>query len=146
MHAWGRATLYASPMIWNPTFKDVRCAALVALLPFALALPQLLGLVVADPIFYTGNINRVFEPGILRGMVALDPNVGFQTQALGYRAAVDWLHGVVPWWNYYSGVGLPLAAEYQPAAFFPLTLLMLFPRGVVWEQTILEAVAGLGTY
>ena len=132
--------------LWQPAREDLRPAMLIALLPFLIALPQLAGWILSDPIYYTAYANRVYDRGLLRGMVAVDPNVGFQTQALGYRAAVEWLQGRVPWWNSYTGVGLPLAAEYQPAAFFPLTLLMLLPRGIVWEQAILEALAGLGTY
>ena len=75
-----------------------------------------------------------------------DPNNGFTTQALGYRAALDWLNGTVPWWNYFSGVGLPLAAEYQPAVFFPATLMLLLPNGMLLQHILLQILAGLGTY
>lgn len=52
----------------------------------------------------------------------------------------------MPWWNPYSGVGLPLAGEYQPAAFFPLTFLLLLPRGPLLEHLLLQMLAGWGTY
>ena len=39
--------------------------------------------------------------GIFPGMPNIDPNTGFATQALGVRAALDWLQGAVPWWNPY---------------------------------------------
>ena len=70
----------------------------------------------------------------------------FPTQALGYRAAIDWTTGKIPWWNPYSGVGLPLAAEYQPCVFLPLTLLLLLPKGILWEHLLLQMLAGWGTY
>ena len=131
---------------WQPGREDLRPALLIALLPLAVALPQLVGITAADPVFYTAYMNVEFDRGILHGVPIIDPNNGFQTEALGYRAAEDWVHGRVPWWNPYSGVGLPLAAEYQPGAFFPLTFLMLLPRGILLQQSILCALAGLGTY
>jgi hypothetical protein len=67
-------------------------------------------------------------------------------QALGRLAAMEWLHGSVPWWNPYSGVGMPLAAEFHPSAFFPATFLLLLPNGVVWRRLLLQLLAGFGTY
>jgi hypothetical protein len=63
-------------------------------------------------------------PGRLLGQPTIDPNVGFISQAVGHRAALDLLSGQLPWWNPYEGTGAPLAGGMQPAAFFPLTLLM----------------------
>ena len=105
----------------------------------------MIGLYDANPVLYTGAIAEHLVQGA-RGFPYADPNNGFTTQALGYRAALDWLHGIVPWWNYYSGVGLPLAAEYQPAAFFPGTLVLLLPNGMLLQHVLLQVVAGLGTY
>jgi hypothetical protein len=119
---------------------------LIALVPIVLALPQLTPWLKADPLFYTANI--VLDKGSVtqRGVPYLDPNNGFQTQALGYRAASDWLDGEVPWWNPFTGLGMPLAAEYQPGAFFPLTFLLLLPRGTVFLQAALQMLAGLGMF
>ena len=114
---------------WCPRREDAWPAALIVGLPLLVALPQLGGLVLADPIHYTPAVSAAYQPGFLRGSPYIDPNSGFTTQALGVRAALEWLQGNVPWWNSYSGVGLPLAAEYQPAAFFPLTFLLLLPLG-----------------
>jgi hypothetical protein len=130
---------------WRPDRPDVRAMLLVALVPLLLALPQLLWLS-ADPVYYTSGITVEHDAAIQRGVPYADPNNGFQTQALGYRAVRDWLSGEVPWWNPYSGVGMPLAAEYQPSAFFPLTFLLLLPRGMVLLQMALQILAGLGTY
>lgn len=119
---------------------------LVALVPAILAVPQLTPWLQADPLYYTASVAMDRAPFIQHGVPYMDPNNGFQTQALGYRAALDWLRGEVPWWNPYSGIGMPLAAEYQPAAFFPLTFLILLPRGMVLLQMVLQILAGLGTF
>lgn len=131
---------------WRPGRDDRAPLALILLLPLAVAAPQLLGLLLADPALYVGSIATGMQPGVIPGVAFIDPNNGFTTQALGYRAALEWLQGTVPWWNYYSGVGLPLAAEYQPAAFFPLTFLLLLPKGMVLQQLALQMLTGVGTY
>jgi hypothetical protein len=132
--------------LWRCSREDFAPLLLIVLLPLVVAAPQLVGILHADPILYVGSIAQGIKPGFVAGVPFIDPNNGFQTQALGYRAAMDWLHGTVPWWNPYSGVGLPLAAEYQPAAFFPLTFLILLPHGMVWLQLSLQILSGLGTY
>ena len=132
--------------VWQPGREDRAALLLVALLPIVAALPQLTGLFITDPLVYRASIASGVLPGWLPGQPTSDPNDGFQTQALGVRAALDWLEGTVPWWNPYSGVGLPLAAEYQPAAFFPLTFLLLLPKGMLLQQLALQVLAGIGTY
>jgi len=119
---------------------------LVALIPVLLALPQLTPWLKADPMYYASSMVIDRDAPLQRGVPYIDPNSGYQTQALGYRAARDWLSGEVPWWNPYSGIGMPLAAEYQPSAFLPLTFLLLLPRGMVLLQMALQILAGLGTY
>ncbi|MBC8022865.1 MAG: hypothetical protein H7Y14_07080 [Burkholderiales bacterium] len=119
---------------------------LIALIPILLAIPQLTPWLKANPAYQVANMTLDAGGIIQRGSPYADPNNGFQTQALGYRAAQDWLEGTVPWWNPYTGIGMPLAAEYQASAFFPLTLLLVLPRGMVLLQMALEIVAGLGTY
>jgi hypothetical protein len=88
---------------------------LLLLLPFALQAPfWLLGLS-TNPIWFYSNI--VSGTQNILGSPFLDPNVGATSQALGHLAAWDWLHGVIPWWNPYTGIGVPLAGELQPGAF-----------------------------
>jgi hypothetical protein len=137
----------------NPTtqqhserLRESAAVLLVMLLPLLLALPQFTGLLRPDPLLVNADIATGVEKGVLAGQPFIDPNAGFQTQALGFRSAVDWLEGKVPWWNPFSGIGLPLAAEYQPASFFPLTLFMLLPSGTVWLDVVLQSACGLGTY
>nr|WP_148039478.1 YfhO family protein [Acidithiobacillus sulfuriphilus] len=84
---------------------------------------------------------------MLPGLPYIDPNVGFTSQALGHLAAEDWLHGAIPWWNPYSGIGLPLAGEMQPNAFFlPFVFLLLLHNGVLWLKIAMQIMAGLATF
>lgn len=76
----------------------------------------------------------------------IDPNVGYITQSLGHVAAMDMLHGHFPWWNYFEGLGQPLAGEMQSAALFPLTVLFALPSGLLWFHASLEVIAGVSTY
>ncbi|SIQ28667.1 glycosyltransferase family protein [Acidiphilium rubrum] len=76
-----------------------------------------------------------------------DPNVGWTNQALGHLAAQDWLHFIIPWWNPYSGIGLPLAGEMQPAALFlPFVLLLSFQSGIICLEISLQIFAGIATF
>ncbi len=110
------------------------------LLPWALRLHL-------DPIWFFSALTSGLHGGLLPGRPYLDPNVGFTTEALGTLAARDWVHGVVPWWNPYTGIGMPLAGEMQPGAFFlPFNLLLLLPGGVVWLTLAMQFVSGVTGY
>jgi hypothetical protein len=76
----------------------------------------------------------------------IDPNVGYITQPLGHLAAEDLLHGHLPYWNFFEGLGSPLLGEMQSAALFPLTLLFALPSGLLWFHMTLELIAGVSTY
>ncbi len=52
------------------------------------------------------------------------------------------LHGHLPWWNSFEGLGQPLVGEMQSAALFPLTLLFALPSGLFWFHISLEYIAG----
>lgn len=105
-----------------------------------------LGVFDPNPINVTSGLASVVRGGILPGSFTIDPNNGFTSQALGHLAALDLLHGHLPWWNPYEGVGAPLAGEMQAAALFPPTLLVAFSGGQLPFHMLLEAVAGLATY
>ena len=98
-----------------------------------------------NPIWWTANISTKICH-ITCGRPMIDPNVGFITQPLGHLSAMDILHGHLPWWNYYEGLGQPLAGEMQAASLFPLTLLFAFPAGLLWFHICLEVIAGFSTY
>jgi hypothetical protein len=118
---------------------------LLILLPVLIHLPALLGYWNPDPSLFVGGLGDQFK---FNGSYPwIDPNVGFQAQALGKLSADQWLKGQVPWWNSYTGVGLPLAAEAQPGSLFlPFVLLYHFREGGLWVEVILQIIAGLSTY
>jgi hypothetical protein len=103
------------------------------------------GLEIDDPITWTAGISH-FLCHVTCGRPAIDPNVGFITQAIGHRAALDLVHGHLPWWNYFEGLGTPLLGEGQAAALFPLVLWFALPSGLLWFHISLEVIAGLCTY
>ncbi|MBU6515655.1 MAG: hypothetical protein KGQ78_07165 [Acidobacteria bacterium] len=80
------------------------------------------------------------------GLPSVDPNVGFITQPQGHLAAVTLLHGHLPWWNYFEGMGQPLAGEMQSAALLPLVMLFVFPAGLLLFHLALQVIAGFSTY
>jgi hypothetical protein len=103
------------------------------------------GLANNDPVAWTAGISHSLCH-VTCGRPMIDPNVGFITQPLGHQAAIDLLHGHLPWWNYYQGLGQPLVGEMQSAALFPLTLLFALSSGLVWFHITLEVIAGVSTY
>lgn len=110
--------------------------------------PGLLGWIDSDPLPLLSALRQGGAAGLWPGYPGwVDPNVAFTTQTLGHLAASSWLAGQVPWWNPYSGIGVPLAAEMQPAALFlPFVLLLRMANGLLWLRAAMCAVAGLGTY
>lgn len=126
--------------------NDVAALAVIGLVPLFVALPQLLGFFHANPMLYDGSLGINLVSAWVPGSPYIDPNVGFTAQALGELAVNLWRQGTIPWWNSYSGVGLPLAAEYQSAVFSPLTLILLFPNGIVWLHLALQVLMGWGFY
>jgi hypothetical protein len=118
---------------------------LLLLFPFALQAPFFLLGLSTDPIWFYSNI--MTGTHIVPGSPFLDPNAGYTSQTLGHLAGWDWLHGVIPWWNPYTGIGVPLAGELQPGAFFlPFNLLLLLKEGMLWQRIVMQIIAGLGTY
>jgi len=117
---------------------------LLAVLPFLAHAPLLLLGLSADPMLFHAELTPTAVHGPLPGLPGWnDPNSGFTVQALGGLAAQEWLHGRVPWWNPYSGVGLPLAGEMQPAVFFlPFALLLALSNGVLLLKIALQVMTG----
>jgi hypothetical protein len=138
--------LIAASILRRPRPEDFKALVVLVLLPVFVALPELLGVLKADPVIYVGALGLNVHSQVLPGFPYIDPSSGITTQALGRLADISWLHGVVPWWNDYDGVGMPLAGEYQPAAFSPLTLLLLLPKGMVWRHLAMQIIAGSGCY
>ncbi|HQT85131.1 MAG: hypothetical protein B7Z58_06585 [Acidiphilium sp. 37-64-53] len=120
---------------------------LLVLLPLIGHLPSVILGLSSNPIWTQSGAVLGVGPQLLAGWSFGDPNVGWTNQALGHLVAHDWLHGRIPWWNPYSGIGLPLAGEMQPAAFFlPFVLLLAFQGGMFWLEASLQVFAGVVTY
>jgi hypothetical protein len=75
------------------------CPAVVVGAILVANLPALVGLVDPNPLGPDGGL-AIHEVGrLIPGNWYVDPDVGWTAQALGHRAALDWLHGQVPWWR-----------------------------------------------
>ncbi|MHB8190325.1 MAG: hypothetical protein ACYDHP_07910 [Ferrimicrobium sp.] len=96
--------------------------------------------------FLYGNIGVSSSPGLLPGQPILDPNAGFTTYSLGVEGVGRLLHGVIPWWNPYEGIGTPLIGEMQSAVLLPSTALYLLPYGFLLSHIVLEIASGIGMF
>lgn len=124
----------------------VGAVLVLVLLPALIAAFAAFGPFVTDATLVFGGLSFNVRPGLLPGSGTIDPNMGYTSYALGVRAALDVVSGVLPLWNHYEGLGAPLLGEMQSAALFPPTLLLLLPHGQMIEQALLQAVAGIGTF
>jgi hypothetical protein len=120
--------------------------AIVGLTVLAVNMPTLLHVVTSNPVQLYADLQTGASHQALPGYPFIDPNAGYITWSMGHLAATDWLHGHVPWWNPYEGLGSPLAGEMQSAAFFPPVLLLQDALGFVVFHILLELVAGFATY
>ncbi len=124
---------------WLPPLVVVGCVLLGNI-------SYLSGYSVADPLGPRGHLATHLTQGVFAGDRAIDPNDGFLTQAEGRQVAHQLLHGQLPYWDPYSGVGEPLLASPQSAPLFPPTLLQSLPHGLLLEMLLLELVAALATF
>jgi hypothetical protein len=127
------------------SFREWLALLALLLLPLIIQLPAILGYWNPDPSLFVGAFGDSIK--MSGGYPWIDPNTGFQAQALGKLSADQWLMGRVPWWNTFNGVGLPLAAEAQPGSLFlPFVLLYHFRDGGFWVELLLQIIAGYCTY
>ena len=116
----------------------------LVILPLAYVVIILAGPWISSPLgIYGGAISQP-SGAILPGYATIDPNIGVTSYALGRLAAHELLHGHLPVWNYFEGLGLPLVGEAQSAALLPFTLLLRLPGGQVIEHALFQIIAGLG--
>jgi len=114
-------------------------------IPFAVRFQMFLGLRQQIPLAQFARINLGGSSG--PGRATLESNMGFTSQALGTRAAIDWFRGNVPLWNYYEGTGVPLAGEMQSAALFlPFILCLKSLYGQIYFHISLQILAGVCTF
>src|SRR4051794_10576785 len=106
--------------------RRVEITGILLLVPLLANLFPLLTVWSADPRYFISGLSVGRPNSLLPGLPGwIDPHAGLTMQSLGGLAAANWLSGIIPWWNPYSGLGLPLAAEMQPGAFFlPFVLLL----------------------
>ncbi|TWE07284.1 membrane protein YfhO [Rudaeicoccus suwonensis] len=129
-------------LIRSHSFRSFACVTVVVLLANAVFL---LGIRSNDALLYFSGLGSPGK-GFSAGAHTLDGNQGWTAQALGHYAAQTWLHGHVPLWTNFEGLGQPLAGEMQSAAFFlPFVLVQALPNGLFLMQVLLELVAGFGT-
>ncbi|HQT86658.1 MAG: hypothetical protein B7Z58_16925 [Acidiphilium sp. 37-64-53] len=119
-------------------------------LPCLANLLLILGIMHADPaLFYRGlTLGLHTGPFPAPGSPTwADPTIGLITQAQGMLSAKDWLAGIIPWWNPYTGVGMPLAAEMQTLSFFlPFVLLLRLTHGWLILRLVLQSLSGAALY
>lgn len=116
----------------------------IVLLPLIYVLALFLGPWVSSPVaIYAGVVSQP-SGALLPGYATIDPNIGQTSFALGKLAAHELLHGRLPVWNHFEGLGQPLVGEAQSAALFPGTLLLQLPGGQTVEHAVLQVVGGLG--
>jgi hypothetical protein len=99
-----------------------------------------------NPIIQRSALNINPLQRLLYGQNTIDPNDGFNKQALGIQSIDQILHGHLPLWNHFEGIGMPLLGEMQSAALFPFTLLLKLPAGFLVYTIVLEIIAGIGMY
>ena len=128
--------------VWSDRPLACSCGAVVLVVLLANLL-YLTGTFDPNPLGQYSNLALRTSRGILTGTNNIDPNQGFVSQALGHLAAKDWLHGHIPWWNPYEGLGMPLAGEMQSAAMFPLVILDVFSQGQILFRIVLEVGTGI---
>ncbi len=115
--------------------------------PLLLKFPLWSGCLISDPFSIYGRVAAGVDGAILPGSPTIDPNIAFTSDALGRRAAQDWLAGIIPWWNPFEGTGTPLVAEMQGAALFlPFVLLFALPKGQLLFHLSLQIIAGIGSW
>jgi hypothetical protein len=131
----------------SPRITRAWALVLLAAIPVLGSWPEASGWLIADPVYTTSRLGTDFVAAPLPGRVSQDPNDGTTTEALGRLAASEWLHGRVPWWNPYDGVGLPLAAEgANQALFLPFVLLFALRNGSLWLLLVLQEITAFATY
>lgn len=122
---------------------------LLALLPLLASALVICGIVDANPELLMSGLATSAGGAFINGGGTdwFDPTIGVLTQPFGALSAQDWLHFVVPWWNPYTALGMPLAAEMQSLSFFlPFVFLLLSPHGWIALKLLLQMASGMAFY
>ena len=130
------------------SWRDTAAPLLIVLAVLLAHAIELSGWLSSNPIYLISGLGLRSAPGPLAGVPGwVEFYAGATTQAMGRLDAYDWVRGMVPWWNPYVGVGMPLAAEMQSSSLFlPFVLLHVFFDGVMSLKIAMQLIAGLATY
>ncbi len=115
-------------------------------LPLSIALFAIAGPFLTDGLYLYSGLAFDLRPGFPPSYPTIDPNAARESFALGARATFELMHGQMPLWNHYEGLGTPLLGAMQSAALFPFTWLLALPHGQVLEHAALQFIAGLGAF
>jgi hypothetical protein len=126
--------------------QELFCSLLIVIAIILANAAYVVGIKDSNPLLTRSDLATGRVENVNSGSNTIDPNDGYTSQALGHAAAIQWIHGQVPYWNYFEGVGAPLAGEMQSAAFFPPVILLYFANGLLYMHLILEAIAGIATF
>ena len=119
----------------------------LVLVPCILQSPALFGWLSCNPIYSTSGLGTSGPSLLTHGTCWVDGNTGGTVQSLSGLSAQELLSGHLPWWNHFSGAGLPLASEMQSASFFlPFIFLLNFFDGFLYLNIILRVLTGLFTF
>ena len=118
----------------------------VIIIPLVEHAPEVLGWLSCNPVYSTSGLRDFPFGSLLGGICFIDGNAGVTVQSLGGLSAQQWLSGTLPWWNHFSGAGLPLASEMQSSSFFmPMLLLLHFFNGMLYLKISLQILSGVFT-
>jgi hypothetical protein len=127
-----------------PRWKDALGCAVAGLWPIVVTM-----VVLRNPARYNpfAAFSGLRAPGARLGSLPTTTPGVYSTQyTLGLHSASLLVHGHLPWWNPFAGLGAPLIGELQSAALFPLTPLLLVRDGALVFHLALAAIAGVATY
>lgn len=126
-------------------WKDAVGTSVAALWPVVLTLGVLRNPGRYSPYAVYSGLGSISSQS-LSSLPTTDANVYGVSYALGLRAASMLVHGHVPWWNSFEGLGAPLIGELQAGGLFPFTPLLLIHDGSLVFHLALEVVAAVATY
>jgi hypothetical protein len=134
-----------SPARRYPRWQDGVGAAVAGLWPVALTLGVLRSPSRYDPFAVFSGLGAR-PASSLPSWPTTDASIYTTQYTLGTRAASTIVHGHVPWWNAFQGLGAPLAGNPSSGALFPLTPVLLVRDGALVFHLALLVLAGVATY
>jgi len=120
-------------------WKEVLGCAVAGLWPAALTFAILRNPGRYNPVALFSGLGT--SRAALHALPTTSPNAFATQYALGVRSASLLVHGHVPWWNPFQGLGAPTVG-----GLFPLSTLLLLHDGALIFHLVLAGLAGVATY